>query len=518
MRHRFRFVVFLFAVASCIDQKDYDLHSANINPSAAIPLVSGNLSIQDILHSQDSAYVRIDTDDLVYLEYSSSLVSASIRNLFTIPDKIVNQSIVLVPGTIPAHSEDIRIDSITAVVDFGLNPEHLSGIDFKSGTITYSVQLLPGTSNLPYDVVLTSSDLVSKTTHQPLSVSAGSGSLLLSDYTCTLNFSRFDLKMVLVLKATNSAINIGPNTSVLVNFSMTGMDFNSITGFFGDQTIDLPATTLNIGAFGNSLNSANVSFAQPLVTLNVVNDYGVPSQLTFLTFEARKNGATLAAQLNPASPISVAYPSVLGNSSTTAVAVTNAAQLLNFAPTSFYYNVSVRMNKGLTSGNDFLGDTSKLRLNLDVQIPLYGHASNIVLSDTAKIDLSQVSQSQVSKASLKVLVSNQLPLDAKIQCYLTDDKYHIIDSVFTTAQTALVKGSTVTVDGELQSTGELDQLTPLNTTALNELFTSKYIIIKAVMNTSLDASGNAINVKFKSKYTMKINIGLLADLIFNITF
>jgi hypothetical protein len=299
---------------------------------------------------------------------------------------------------------------------------------------------------------------------------------------------------------------------------MAGMDFNVILGFFGDQTVFPPSASLSIGAFGTSLDAATISFAQPKITLNVINDYGVPCKVDFTTLEARKAGATpVPFVLNPANPITVAFPSTLGTSATTPVSVTNAKQVLDFAPSEIYYQLNARVNQGLASGNNFLADTSKMRVNLDVEVPLFGYASGIELRDTAKIDLSNLTESEIQSASLKVDVTNDMPLDARIQLYLADDKYVIIDSLFETSQTQLIKGSTVTASGDLQTPGVLKDVLILNVDKLNKLFLSKNLIIRAVLNTSKDASGNSQDVKFKSKYTMIVNMGLLADLNFNIT-
>ena len=275
---------------------------------------------------------------------------------------------------------------------------------------------------------------------------------------------------------------------------------------------------MSIGAFGLTLGSAQVSFAQPQVTLEVVNDYGVPCKVTFSQIEARKDGLTMPLQLNPASPVTIAFPAILGNSASTPVAVTNAKQILDFGPTEIFYQLSARINQGIASGNDFMADTSKLRVKLHVEVPIYGHASGITLRDTSKIDLSKLNQSQVMKASLKVDATNELPLDAYIQLYLTDDQDVVIDSLLSTTDTELIRGSTVTAAGDLETAGVMNKVVVLDALKLNKIFNAKKMITVAVLNTSKDAAGNTIDVKFKSKYSLKVNVGIQADLNFNIKF
>ena len=121
----------------------------------------------------------------------------------------------------------------------------------------------------------------------------------------------------------------------------------------------------------------------------------------------------------------------------------------------------------------------------------------------------------VNSAFLKAKILNELPLDAKIQLYMTDDKYKILDSLLTPSQTAIIKGSTVTASGDLQSPGIFDQMIQLEKAKIDKIFIAKYIIIRALMNTSKDASGSFPDVKFKSKYKMSVDLGLLVNLKIN---
>lgn len=513
MQRLFLWLLGLSVLFSCVNEDDYTIDAAEINPTLALPLVSGSLSVQDLIKSTDSVYVKVYPDDLVYLSYSQTLKTQGIRDLFDVPDKVLNRSFFVPQATIPPLTKDLRSDSISELVDFGLSPEQLSEISFSGGQVTYNTSVSPPGANLKYEVNISLPDFISKTTGKPININAnGAGSILLSDYLVKLNKNKFNMKLVLVFKKNTAPTVIGPNTFVNVKLSFLGMDFSYIKGFFGDQVASLPSDTVEVGAFGTALDDANVSFADPKINLVVINDNGVPCEVDFKKLEGQKNGQSINLVLNPANPISIAYPTTLGQSATTTVSVTNVKQVMSFAPNKFYYQMDARINKGLASGVNFLADTSKLRVKMNVEVPLYGQASDINLLDTLKLDLTNLDQSSVNNASLKVKVTNELPLNASIQFYLTDEKYQVIDSLLLPDQTNLIKGSTVTSSGDLQAPGVYDQLVPLDKSRLDKVFSSQYIIVRARMNTSTDASGAAVDVKFKSKYKMAINLGLLAYL------
>jgi len=145
-----------------------------------------------------------------------------------------------------------------------------------------------------------------------------------------------------------------------------------------------------------------------------------------------------------------------------------------------------------------LRDTSKIRINFNAKIPLYGRASGIVLADTFAIDLSDCKELQCGEWSNSGEITNELPLDAFIQLYLVNENAVIYDSLFTTAQTAIVKASTVNAQGDLQSASNINETIDIANEKLNKIFDAKKIIVRAKMNTSKDSGGNLVDVKFKA--------------------
>jgi hypothetical protein len=198
----------------------------------------------------------------------------------------------------------------------------------------------------------------------------------------------------------------------------------------------------------------------------------------------------------------------LGESATTTVSITNVNQIFNFGPSEFYYLISGRINSGLTSGVNFMADTSKMRIHLDVEIPLYGKASGIELGDTVDIDLEDFDASQIESAQIKALITNELPLDGDIQLYLLNENDGLIETLLTQTQTQIVKGSTVTADGDLQSAGVFDDFINLDQTKVNKIFSAKKLAFSILLNTSKNSSGNQVDVKFKTDMSIDVKLGL----------
>ncbi len=508
----------LVTLGACINSSDYDLEALTLTPEMAFPLASGDISILDLLSSEDSSYLKVDNDGLLYLSYSHTLPSDDIKRLFSLPDNNSNSIFDLPAGSLPLTSGDTPSGTINKLVDLNLNPEQLSEALLKSGSLNYNITFAPpggvSPSNLPLEVNFMLTDVVNKNTQQPLTLSAGigTGSHSLQDYILKMDKNKFNISLSLVLKKRTSSFFVAANTKLNVYLSFAGMQFSLIKGFFGDQAVTLPPQTADISFFNSALNKSNISFVQPAIKMSVRNDYGVPCEITFAKLEGKKTGSTLPLQINPSSPITLSFPSLLGESATTTVAVNNTQSVINFSPSQLYFSASARINKGLASGNNFLADTSKLVIKLDTEVPLYGKASNVVLSDTIALDLNEIEASSIHTASLKVSALNEMPLDANIQFYLMDSTFHVLDSIFTANQTYLVKASKVLSSGELDKGSLNDIKINLDPAKLNKLFTSSHIVIKSILNTTKDSNGNLLNVKFKASYKLKLSLGLLTKI------
>ncbi len=519
MLYRILLFICVLAVASCVNNKDYTLDSLTITPTEAVPIATGNISILDFASDKDSSYLKTYSDGLLYFSYSQTFASRGIRALFDKPaNNKVSVSLDLPTGSLPPSTSDTPYGvTIYRQVNLDFSPAQLSEMLLKGGFVNYTVSLSQATNpTLPLELDISLTDVVDNTSQVPLSIatSVGNGSKPLNNYLIKMTNNSFNIKLDLILKKRTSTVFIPPNTKL--NVTMTfDTDFAYIKGFFGDRTVSIPAQTVDLTVFNSSLGKTKVSFVQPVLKLSVLNDYGVPDEITFSTIEGSKAGATIPFQLNPSSPININAPATLGASATTNITVTNANAIINFAPSQLSYAGSTRINRGLSSGSNFLADTSQLHITMAAEVPLYGQVSGFSLSDTLAINLTSINQSSVISAALRVKGVNEIPLDVNMQLYLTDKNYKVIDSLFTTNQTLWVKASSVTGLGELASAGVSDQKFDLVTDKINKLFTSSYIIVKSRLNTPKDISGTPLNVKFKSSYKMKLDLGLLAKL--NIT-
>lgn len=514
MRSKVLFLVCLAFLASCLSEKDYDFSQVTVTPTFAFPIAFGDVGLLDMITSKDSAYVKSYPDGLLYFHYTQTLGSTGVLDLFELPDNSSVTGFDLPPGTLPASSTSSALGSVNRQINLGISPERLTEALLKAGTLNFTVGTSIATSppNLPIEANVTLLEVVHKTTGQPLTFSAtnGPGSRPLQDYVLQMVDNEFGIRVDFVIKPHVTTF-IPPGTKATIQLDFDDMEFGYLKGYLGDQVAPIPPQVFDISLFESSLKDASVAFVQPSLSLDFGNEYGTNCEVTFTRLEATKPGSSLPFQLNPTSPVNLNKPATMGSSAATHVDVANEHAVLNFGPEHFEYEGSIRINKGLSDAVNFLTDTSKLNIKLTTEIPIYGRVSGIVKRDTMEIDFGDIDDAKINSSSLTISASNEMPLDAYVQIYLADSTHQILDSLFATNETYIVKASSVDGSGDLVSPGVSAVKFGLDPERVDKLFESKYLILKAKMNTAKDANGTALNVKFRAEYRLKLHIGLLAQ-------
>jgi hypothetical protein len=149
-------------------------------------------------------------------------------------------------------------------------------------------------------------------------------------------------------------------------------------------------------------------------------------------------------------------------------------------------------------------------VEINAKVPLWGKAGNIVLEDTMENSLEgDINEAEVQYVKLKAKITNDFPIDAKVQIYLADENYMIIDSLFSADQVAFITSSTVNADGDLVKAGVYDKTIEVNKAKFEKLIDAPHLIIKGSLATS---EASTKDVKFKSTYKLDVKIGLQTKL------
>lgn len=502
---------------------DTDFKSITTSPTIAIPLGYGTLSIQDFLSDADSTNIKIyqggADNDVIYLAYEQTLKTQGIRDLLVIPDKNVTRGLTINPTAFPIPllaNQTITLDPGNITFDLDFDPEKFDEILFTQGTLQITAQTDPVIPNLQFEGTITLPTFTKDGVplDQTLQTGAATQNISIAGYKGQFDNNIFEAAVVVTVRSAATPSAIPPGTRFNVTLDFNSLNFDYIRGFFGEQTTDLPDETLEIGAFENIFDEVEVSLASPRISFVVINEYGIPVTVIFNSLEARNSTGTLPVTLNPTSPITAAFPTILGDSALTTVTVTNAKALLDFAPTEFFYSVSANINEGLTDGNNFCKNDSELSVRMSVEVPFIGHASNIVISDTLDIDLSDLTESEIESASIKINAINELPIDASLQLYLLDANFLVLDSLLnpTNDLNKIIVGSDTDLAGTPTTPGVYNEEIEISSAKINKLFGAKKILIASRLQTA----DNPKDVKFRSTDKLSVKLGLKAKVKLNV--
>jgi hypothetical protein len=414
--------------------------------------------------------------------------------------------------------EDVKI-AASETVDFELSPEQLHEILLKEGNLSYSIN---SGINYPSEAVVSLPTFKNNGSAFTRNIAlttlgtADASNISLANQTADLTtlstpYNRFPIKIDITCKKSSSTFKWKATDKVNVQITMGNMNFKHLKGFFGEKLINLEENSFEVGVFENTLSGTNISLHGQSIYFNVYNDYGVPLVLDFKKFQGSNESTSKNILTDPNSPFQMASPTAFGDpAAKTKVEVTNVSEIYELNPSLITYQLDATLNKGIASGNNFLTDTSKVIVEINAKIPLWGKAGNIVLEDTMDNSLEgDIDEAEVQYVKLKAKITNEFPIDAKVQIYLADENYIITDSLFTADQMAFITSSSVNDAGDLVKAGVYDKTIEVNKSKFEKLIESPYLIIRGNLATS-EASSK--DVKIKSGYKLDVKIGLQTKL------
>ena len=406
------------------------------------------------------------------------------------------------------------------------NGEQINTIILKQGNISYDIdygirenaQVIITLPTVTKNGVPFSQTININSNH--ISASNVKGSFDLSGYTfdltngnTTSNYLAANIQASVI--SSNMAVPIDTADAVTADITIDNIAFSYVDGYFGNQSINVPIDTLAFDLFKKNLG-LNVSLADPQITLKLKNSVGIPlnGDLSSLSVIG-ENGSTVPFT-GIANPLVINSPSVVGQSANTNIVInkntTNITTVLTSNPKSIIYGLTATANPNGNQGVNFLTDSSSITVSMDMDVPLYGSVSGFVVKDTVAFPADAFNN--VKKATLRSIITNEIPVEANVQMYFLDGSYAVIDSMFAAGYHQIVPSSTVDGNGELVSASAP---TTTDMTAdeakVEKLKAAKYIVIASKLATANNGNSAA---KFYAQYKMNIKLGIVAKVVIDI--
>lgn len=524
-------LLLIFTLNSCI-KDNFELKKlaqTEWNPNIAVPLVYSSLSIQDLLTKNDkSGLIQIDSNHFCTLVYQGNLFSTMASDLVKLPDQVgapYSASLDLTQIPILVANSSITVP-FSQKVDFntGSNSPKIDSMIFKYGRIEISMN-----SDFEYNGKIKVQIPAAKKNGVPFSEVLNlnySGSVpVIVNTAIDLTNYHFDMtvggtssnQFVVNYELTLTGPGNKPTTAnrVLFSYAFKNLQFDRIYGDLGQLPLSLEKDTVDISIFKNSLGAGMISLADPRLKMIFTNSYGVPIKASVSELDAYSPGAVPYQVTGCPNPLPIYSPGLnqIGQSLTGSFTLNNTnsnlVTIIKSIPKSFIYKIDSQTNPNGATHNNFILDSSRFKVDMEVLLPLWGTAKNFILLDTSDFKMEQQLTDQVESATIRTYNSNGFPIDIAMQVYFTDSTYKKLDSLILPYQLILKSAVVNPSTGKVIAPTEKTYDVLLTRERVSNLKTAKHILTKAVATT---VSGGNTNIKIYSNYKIDVKLGVQAKL------
>lgn len=483
-------------ITACNKIDDLDnLEVVNYEAEFAIPLFQGKASFQDVLEKfDDDTFISILPDGLIQLNYKGNVVATSSADIF---------------GNLPALPFPV-LDTLVGL-EFN-NTENLD-VDLailKSGFLDWGYQALHG-EPLEVTVTIPNATRDGEVFQRTRSHSAG----VQLHIEPAIDISGYHIV------PTNDSIFVRyqafrPNVGyadTLTNFFIRFTDFEAsyVEGYLGTDLYELPRDTIEIEFFEN-WTRGDVYFAEPKIKIGVENSFGFPVRsktniLSILTFDGDSIGLE--------SPfiddgIDFDYPSLdeVGEVKVTNFFFdeenSNIEDIIAEGPVSVDYDLDAIPNPDQdTAIRGFLTDSSYFRVQVEVELPVFGTATGFEARDTFSIDFND-QEENVDYVEFKLIADNGIPIEVGIQAYFADESGNILDSLFLENE-SILSAAPVNGNGEVTDRSEKITFSTFDTERFSNIRSAKNVFLSARFSTVNEGSED---VKIYSDQDVNFRMGM----------
>ncbi len=528
----------LIFVACKKEKFDFDKFStSNFNGEYAAPLVASELTIQDILTKADkNNNIQVGTDGFCTLIYRGTLFTSRAKDFVIIG----NQNLV---GYTYDFSNTTSLASFNAAsngTQFGPYTNSVTSIIAPTPPLIDSLYTNSGTSldisitnKMPATVSFTISSssiidfstnlnfnenvILPANTSTVVSYDLGNHLLKLND---GVNRSRLGLSYSVKLQKSGNATGL---EQIGISANLNNISFSKFIGYLGSNythpNFAPYKDTVPITLFSSSeptYTNTIFSLVDPKFDIKFYNEVGASAKINVTQLDAYTPDA-FGNNLNPnslsGSPViqNVIINSAAGFNSpvTTILSINktnepNIVPFINSRPKNIIYEVNGNINPGATGYvRNFFTDTSKIRVDLDVILPLWGNMKDLVFVDTIKdVDLSNI-PAEIKKVLLRTYFESTFPIDMGIEIIFTDSLY-VPQYIFIPANTVVIPGASVDANGNTSSPKiyKKDYIIPQS--AMPSVRQTKRILIRAFANTT----NYPTNIKIYNFQKLKVRIGV----------
>ncbi len=485
-----------------------DLQGVEYQADYALALVNSALTMEDLLEDfEEETVLSVGPDGVLRLQYTGDVLTRTSDDVF----EEINRTLAnfpLIPLTVSRQALPFSTPD-------GLDLDQLV---LKAGDLRY---ILRNQERVPVDVEIRLPTVTRN--GQPLVINvqmpaySGQGDPPLR----TNALAPVDLSDY-IIRAENDSIYVefsatDPDGNSVISddngaaLNIQNLEFSYAEGYLGNIIYEGGIDTIEIDFFENYLDGS-ITFADPTVTFNFVNSFGVPTRSIINVFNVIDVTGKPSPLVSPivGQGIDFPYPELdeIGQTKTTQFVFdrtnSNIDVLLSSGPTAVVYDVDALTNPDNdTDIRGFITDSSFYRVQVEVDLPLIGSAFNFEARDTFPIDFS--GYESVTSAEFKLISENGVPLSADVQGYFIDSAGVVLDSLLSSEE-RLVGAASVDAEGNVTQTESITTFAEYSEERYDRIRPARELILRAAFSTTSD--GSQI-VKLRADQQIRFKLGAI---------
>ncbi len=521
------FITYLLFIGSCMPDefKTVGLKVDAINPEYAIPLVSDDLSISNLIGT-GGTFIKKETDGFISLVYRGQIFSTTAEKVVVLPDQNFNQvmSLNAVQANALMNGQNLTISSQSAH-SISIGSREIDSIWFKAGALVASIASEIKTSgNLKITLEDAKNSGVSLSVNVPFNYGGttpviASNSTLFDGYKWNmtkggLGYNRVNINYELTLNATTQIVNSGDQMTI--DLGLKGLNFSQFYGYVGQVNLLNEAETIDLSIFDNSTN-ASIFIEDPKVKIIFGNSFGVPIKAGFSKLATFSPGIPETDITGIPDPLPIPAPTlsqigqILYDSVLIDKSTSNIKTAINQKPKHLIFKAFIDLNPNGKQQRNFLTDKSQLKIILDVEFPLYGSVRNFMLEGEKEIEFKMPDQEIIEEITLRFTGLNGYPIDLFTQVYLMDSMGVAFDSLFNNQSYQFIEAASVGLDGKVTTATKKTTDIVFDILRAKRLSRLAKVKLRAQLGTT-SQGGTYPSVKFYSTYVLGIKIGVKAKL------
>ena len=445
-------ILFLLLFFTKCKKEEVNLSQLTSNHNLAFPLVSAEISIEDMLESDTDSVISQQPDSSLYLAYDTDPISFSVDDLaITIPNEsfTVSADFQDLPTALPFPAdttiEESQVNSFS--FDFnGVTPE-LRNILLSSGILSIS---LSNEMNHEISISITIPSLImvsGEPYSQTLTASANdvanaSQGLINSNLDLTkadtlngyLGYNEIVVDIEFTVLSNGVEDFLSPTEKFDLDFSITNMDFVQIEGDLKNHKFDLEPIELVLNIFENSSSAINFQLTNSEINFDIIGDVGLSAYLGMDTMyyedlTGQKLGDIKYDSLGPELKKAPFYFPAL-NSSNNLITLdkenSTIDSLINNTPKKLIAQPFLEINPGeSTENNNVIRKVSDdMIINSEILLPLQGYAGGWKIGDTLefdfKVDSLFTDNTTIDSTEIKFTTTNGWPVELTLSIELFD--------------------------------------------------------------------------------------------------